>query len=52
MRWTQGKRTGSGSWAGSSEEEAGGQTLCGRTADHEEGVAAFFKKREPNFTGR
>ena len=34
------------------EREAAGQTLCGRTADHEEGVAAFFEKREPNFTGR
>jgi 2-(1,2-epoxy-1,2-dihydrophenyl)acetyl-CoA isomerase len=32
--------------------EAVGRTLCGRTADHEEGVAAFFEKREPNFTGR
>jgi 2-(1,2-epoxy-1,2-dihydrophenyl)acetyl-CoA isomerase len=34
------------------EREAVGQTLCGRTADHQEGVAAFFEKREPNFTGR
>jgi 2-(1,2-epoxy-1,2-dihydrophenyl)acetyl-CoA isomerase len=34
------------------EREAVGQTLCGRTADHEEGVAAFFEKREPNVTGR
>jgi len=34
------------------EREAVGQTLCGRTADHEEGVAAFFEKREPNFIGR
>ena len=34
------------------EREAVGQTLCGRTADHEEGVAAFFEKREPNFAGR
>jgi 2-(1,2-epoxy-1,2-dihydrophenyl)acetyl-CoA isomerase len=34
------------------EREAVGQALCGRTADHEEGVAAFFEKREPNFTGR
>jgi 2-(1,2-epoxy-1,2-dihydrophenyl)acetyl-CoA isomerase len=33
------------------EREAVGQTLCGRTADHEEGVAAFFEKREPHFTG-
>jgi 2-(1,2-epoxy-1,2-dihydrophenyl)acetyl-CoA isomerase len=34
------------------EREAVGQTLCGRTADHEEGVAAFFEKRDPHFTGR
>jgi 2-(1,2-epoxy-1,2-dihydrophenyl)acetyl-CoA isomerase len=34
------------------EREAAGQTLCGHTADHEEDVAAFFEKREPNFTGR
>ena len=34
------------------EREAVSQALCGRTADHEEGVAAFFEKREPNFTGR
>jgi 2-(1,2-epoxy-1,2-dihydrophenyl)acetyl-CoA isomerase len=34
------------------EREAVGQTLCGRTADHEEGVAAFFEKRKPNSTGR
>jgi 2-(1,2-epoxy-1,2-dihydrophenyl)acetyl-CoA isomerase len=34
------------------EREAVGQALCGRTADHEEGVAAFFEKRESNFTGR
>jgi 2-(1,2-epoxy-1,2-dihydrophenyl)acetyl-CoA isomerase len=33
------------------EREAVGQALCGRTADHEEGVAAFFEKREPHFTG-
>ncbi len=34
------------------EREAQGQTLCGYTQDHREGVAAFFEKREPNFTGR
>jgi 2-(1,2-epoxy-1,2-dihydrophenyl)acetyl-CoA isomerase len=34
------------------EKEAEGQALCGRTGDHGEGVAAFFEKREPNFTGR
>ncbi len=34
------------------EREAQGQTLCGYTQDHREGVAAFSEKREPNFTGR
>lgn len=34
------------------EGEAVGQTLCGHTADHEEGVTAFFEKRRPEFTGR
>ena len=34
------------------EREAEGQALCGYTRDHREGVAAFFEKREPNFTGR
>jgi 2-(1,2-epoxy-1,2-dihydrophenyl)acetyl-CoA isomerase len=34
------------------ETGAVSQRLCGRTADHEEGVAAFFEKREPNFIGR
>lgn len=34
------------------EREAAGQTLCGYTEDHKEGVAAFFEKREASFTGR
>lgn len=34
------------------EREAGGQTYCGYTADHKEGVKAFFEKREARFTGR
>jgi 2-(1,2-epoxy-1,2-dihydrophenyl)acetyl-CoA isomerase len=34
------------------EAEAEGQTLCGSTRDHKEGVTAFFDKREPRFTGR
>ena len=33
------------------EREADGQTFCGFTADHKEGVAAFFEKREARFTG-
>jgi 2-(1,2-epoxy-1,2-dihydrophenyl)acetyl-CoA isomerase len=33
------------------EREAVGQTLCGYTGDHAEGLAAFFQKREPDFTG-
>ena len=33
------------------EREAGGQTFCGYTADHKEGVRAFFEKREPRFEG-
>jgi len=33
------------------EREAEGQTSCGYSADHEEGVAAFFEKREARFTG-
>jgi 2-(1,2-epoxy-1,2-dihydrophenyl)acetyl-CoA isomerase len=34
------------------EREAEGQTLCGYSKDHREGVAAFFEKREARFTGR
>jgi 2-(1,2-epoxy-1,2-dihydrophenyl)acetyl-CoA isomerase len=34
------------------EREAEGQTYCGYTADHREGVAAFFEKRGARFTGR
>lgn len=33
------------------EAEAQGQTLCGYTNDHKEGVAAFFEKRAAKFTG-
>ena len=34
------------------EREAEGQTFCGHTEDHKEGVAAFFEKREAKFGGR
>jgi len=34
------------------DREAEGQTFCGYTQDHKEGVAAFFEKREAKFTGR
>ena len=34
------------------ESEAEGQTFCGYTQDHKEGVTAFFEKREAKFTGR
>ena len=34
------------------EREAQGQTFCGYTQDHKEGVAAFFEKRAAEFTGR
>jgi 2-(1,2-epoxy-1,2-dihydrophenyl)acetyl-CoA isomerase len=34
------------------EREAEGQTFCGYTRDHKEGVTAFFEKREARFTGR
>ena len=33
------------------EAEAEGQTLCGYTQDHKEGITALFEKREANFTG-
>ena len=33
------------------EKEAEGQTACGHTSDHKEGVAAFFEKREARFSG-
>lgn len=33
------------------EKEAEGQTFCGYTNDHKEGVAAFREKRPANFTG-
>lgn len=33
------------------ETEAEGQTFCGYTNDHREGVAAFFEKREAKFMG-
>jgi 2-(1,2-epoxy-1,2-dihydrophenyl)acetyl-CoA isomerase len=34
------------------EHEAQGQTFCGYTQDHKEGTAAFFDKREAEFTGK
>lgn len=34
------------------EREAEGQTSLGYTADHTEGIAAFFEKRDPYFTGK
>lgn len=33
------------------EREAEGQTFCGYTQDHKEGIAAFLEKREAQFTG-
>lgn len=33
------------------ESEAEGQTFCGYTRDHKEGVTAFFEKREAKFNG-
>ncbi|GAX88505.1 enoyl-CoA hydratase/isomerase family protein [Effusibacillus lacus] len=34
------------------EAEVRGQSICGRSRDHQEGVTAFFEKRRPNFTGK
>jgi 2-(1,2-epoxy-1,2-dihydrophenyl)acetyl-CoA isomerase len=34
------------------ETEAEGQTFCGYSQDHKEGLTAFFEKREARFTGR
>jgi 2-(1,2-epoxy-1,2-dihydrophenyl)acetyl-CoA isomerase len=34
------------------EREAEGQTFCGYTKDHKEGLTAFFEKREARFTGQ
>lgn len=34
------------------EAEAKGQTICGKTEDHLDGVKAFFEKRKPEFKGR
>jgi 2-(1,2-epoxy-1,2-dihydrophenyl)acetyl-CoA isomerase len=34
------------------EREAEGQTFCGYTQDHKIGVAAFFEKRQAEFSGR
>ena len=36
---------------GALEREAVGQTFCGYTKDHKEGVSAFFEKRGATFTG-
>jgi 2-(1,2-epoxy-1,2-dihydrophenyl)acetyl-CoA isomerase len=34
------------------EAEVRGQSVCGKTADHLEGVAAFFEKRKAKFRGK
>jgi hypothetical protein len=47
---TEGSQGGFRYWAG--EDGAEGRSLCGRAADHAEGVATFLEKREPGFTGR
>jgi 2-(1,2-epoxy-1,2-dihydrophenyl)acetyl-CoA isomerase len=41
-----------GDLASALEAEAEGQEFCGYTRDHAEGLAAFFEKRAPDFTGR
>lgn len=41
-----------GDLASALEAEAEGQEFCGYTGDHAEGLAAFFEKRAPDFTGR
>ncbi len=33
------------------EIEAEGQSFCGKTRDHQEGIQAFFEKRKPRFKG-
>ena len=39
-------------WAATFDVEAGEQKSLRRSADHREGVAAFFEKRKPRFEGR
>ena len=47
---TEGSQGGFRYWA--EEDGTEGRSLCGRAADHAEGVATFLEKREPGFTGR